>query len=134
MTLPLSEKIPGWYAMKTGILQLPGLKTFWKSLRYRVCRCPPTAMGCALPADLTSRAGLFKFCGKVNSGTEINGGAELCAGNEVIPRGEMRYTVLMGKCAISRNKKIQKTIKVPGCPPDPEKVAAILTKACFSEK
>lgn len=78
-------------------------------------------------------AGLFKFC-KENSGAEIDGGAELCAGTEVMAGGEMRHTVLLGKCAIKRNKKIEKTIKVPGCPPDPAKVADIMTKALISPK
>ena len=132
MTLPLSGKIPERYAMKLEYCA-SWLEGILEKFAVKGMQMPAYGNGLCSACGFNLWAGLFKFC-KDNSGAEINGGAELCAGNEVIPRGEMRYTVLMGKCAISRNKKIQKTIKVPGCPPNTEKVAAILTKACFSEK
>jgi uncharacterized protein (DUF362 family) len=77
-------------------------------------------------------AGLFKFC-RQNSGVEIEGGAELCVGTGVTPTGDMRYTVLLGKCSIERNKKAGKTIKIAGCPPDPVKITDGLTKALISQ-
>ena len=73
-------------------------------------------------------AGLYGFC-KTNSGKEIQGGAELCAGLDVSPSKDAKHTVLLGKCAIQANKDLQDIVKVPGCPPDPARMVEILTKA-----
>ena len=72
--------------------------------------------------------GLYGFC-KTHPGKEIQGGAELCAGLEVSPSMSAKHTVLLGKCAIQANKDLEDIVKVPGCPPDPAKMAEILTKA-----
>ncbi|MGA2403621.1 MAG: DUF362 domain-containing protein [Syntrophobacteraceae bacterium] len=123
---------PGRYAMK---LEYCGswLEDIMEKFAVKGMRMPAYGNGLCSACGFNLWAGLFKFC-KENSGTEIDGGAELCAGTEITPLCEMRHTFLMGKCAISRNKKIEKTIKVPGCPPDPEKIVAILTKALISPK
>ncbi|MFH2076988.1 MAG: DUF362 domain-containing protein [Pseudomonadota bacterium] len=75
-------------------------------------------------------AGLMTFC-KTHQGKNIDG-AELLAGKNAIPGGKARHSVLLGKCAIKKNKKMKDAIKVPGCPPDPGKVLEIMTKALIT--
>jgi uncharacterized protein (DUF362 family) len=70
--------------------------------------------------------GLFNFC-KAHQGSNIEG-VELCAGLDVTPSDDIPKPVLLGKCALKKNKGLKGAIKVPGCPPDPAKVAEILTK------
>ena len=72
-------------------------------------------------------AGIFGFC-RANSGVKLEG-VELCLGKDAVPGKDAKYPVLMGKCALKRNKGLKDAIKVPGCPPDPAKVAEIMTKA-----
>jgi uncharacterized protein (DUF362 family) len=69
-------------------------------------------------------AGLFGFC-RANPGLKLTG-VELCAGKDVTPSADSRYPVLLGKCAIDGNKGLEGAIKVPGCPPDPGKMADIM--------
>jgi uncharacterized protein (DUF362 family) len=75
-------------------------------------------------------AGLFGFC-RANPGLKLEG-VELCAGKDVTPDAGSHYPVLLGKCAIEGNKGIEGAIKVPGCPPDPGKMADIMTRALIS--
>ena len=42
--------------------------------------------------------------------------------------------VLLGKCAIKKNKALKDAIRVPGCPPDPAKVVEIMTRALVTGK
>ena len=91
-------------------------------------RMPPYGNQLCSACGFNLWAGLYAFC-KANRGAEIEGGAELCAGLNVTPSQGSRHPVLLGKCAIQQNKGMEGTIKVPGCPPDPAKVAEILTKA-----
>jgi len=123
---------PGRYAMK---LEYCGswLEDILEKFAVKGMRIPTYGNGLCSACGFNLWASLFKFCIE-NSGTEIIGGAELCAGTEVTPRYDLRHTILVGECAISRNKKIENTIKAPGCPPDPRKVAAILYKALISPK
>lgn len=76
-------------------------------------------------------AGLLNFC-RSNKGIDL-GGVTLCAGKNATPQEGARCAVLLGKCAIDRNKGVDTAVKVPGCPPDPMKMAEIMTKALVSE-
>ncbi|UCF90593.1 MAG: DUF362 domain-containing protein [Desulfobacterales bacterium] len=91
-------------------------------------RMPPYGNELCSACGVNLWAGLYRFC-KANRGVEIEGGAELCAGLVVAPGKDTQHSVLLGKCAIQKNKGMEGAVKVPGCPPDPAKVAEILTKA-----
>lgn len=71
-------------------------------------------------------AGLFGFC-KANPGLKLDG-VELCLGKDVSPGTDSKCPVLLGKCAVEANRGLEGVIKVPGCPPDPGKMAEILTR------
>jgi uncharacterized protein (DUF362 family) len=77
-------------------------------------------------------AGLFTFF-RANPGVAFPD-VELCTGKGVTPSSDAGCAVLLGKCAIERNKGIEGIIKVPGCPPDPGKLAEILTKKLLTEQ
>lgn len=72
-------------------------------------------------------AGLMQFC-RGNQGKHF-AGTQLCAGEDVEPDAEVRYNILLGKCSIEKYKNVEGVVKVPGCPPDPAKLAEKLEKA-----
>lgn len=76
-------------------------------------------------------AGLFGFF-RANPNTDFKD-VELCAGKNVTPSPDAGCAVLLGKCAIDRNKGMEGVVKVPGCPPDPAKLSEILTKKLVPE-
>ena len=76
-------------------------------------------------------AGLFGFC-RAHQGLKLDG-VELCLGKDIIPDGDSKHSVLIGKCTIESNREIEGVIKIPGCPPDPGKMAEIMTKALVSK-
>ncbi len=118
---------PRKYAVKLEYRSL-WLEDIMKKFGVKGMQMPPYGNGLCSACGFNLWAGVFAFCAK-NKGAEIAGGAELCAGTEAIPNYNTSHTVLMGKCAIRRNKNAKNAIKVPGCPPAPDKVAEILSKA-----
>ena len=104
------------------------LEDIMQKFNVKGMHMPPYGNGLCSACGFNTWAGIFSLCAE-NKGAEIAGGAELCAGTEVVPSFDSRHTVLIGKCSIRRNKKCENTIKVPGCPPEPAKIASILKKA-----
>ncbi len=78
-------------------------------------------------------AGLFQFCLAQKGGHFDN--VQLCMGNRIEPSNEARTNVLIGKCAIEKFKDADGVLKIPGCPPDPAKMAQKLTRElCGQDK
>ncbi|MFC1859644.1 DUF362 domain-containing protein, partial [Thermodesulfobacteriota bacterium] len=71
-------------------------------------------------------AGFFNFC-KANQGATVDG-AELLIGRDAEPTGDAKHTVLLGKCALEEHRELEGVVKVPGCPPDPAKMAEIMAR------
>ncbi len=72
-------------------------------------------------------AGFMAFC-RGNKGVTVED-TEICMGTDVSPSGKAKHTALVGKCALERFRDREDVIKIPGCPPDPAKMAEIMTKA-----
>jgi uncharacterized protein (DUF362 family) len=76
-------------------------------------------------------AGMFGFC-RAHKGLRLEG-VELCLGKDVTPNEASAHPVLLGKCAIESNRGMEGAIKIPGCPPDPGKMAEIMTRELVSK-
>lgn len=71
-------------------------------------------------------AGLFAFC-RAHQGAVLED-TEMVAGRDAAASGTAHHTVLLGKCAIENNRKCENAVKIPGCPPDPAKMAELMDK------
>lgn len=79
-----------------------------------------------------SGCGMGIFVGLNNFFRECPGatfkGVEICAGREPVATTEAKKAFLLGKCAINTNKNHPRAIRVPGCPPSPQKIYETLKK------
>jgi uncharacterized protein (DUF362 family) len=104
------------------------LEDLMEKFAVKGLRMPPYGNRLCSACGFNLWAGLYGFC-RANQGLTVEGEAELCAGLDVSPSSKAKHAVLLGKCAIEANKELKDIVKVPGCPPDPAKVAEILTRA-----
>jgi uncharacterized protein (DUF362 family) len=95
-------------------------------------RMPPYGLRLCSACGFNLWAGLMGFC-KSQQGKTVEQ-TELLAGKEARSSGGTGRNVLLGKCAIKKNKALKDAIRVPGCPPDPAKVVEIMTRALVTGK